>query len=1214
MITFRAVLKTAFFLSMLIPPAAAIAGPVGRILLVEGKVTINSADGNRAATVFGTVHTDDSLALEPSSGIVVAFRDNGSRFAAKSTEQPMQCKVLNDHLEITSQAVPGSSVKALPFADKKKQLIAEAIEELSDLPVAGVTVLRAAAPDESQVCNPPKNAKLISVEPTFRWPENKDAVLVVTVYQGKDPVWSSPQVKKSSLDYPKDKPPLERGKEYKWKVVCVGTDELWTEGCFHVALNEDFEYLKEWASSPDSDLQTLAALGYKHGNFYDEAIRGFEALAKRYPSRCEFQVSLAELYSKIGNTDESERARKRALELGAEEEKTEEGPNAKTDQDQLDVLFAIANRAMVTYRSGRPANVDDIAMLLKLSWDMPTANKNIQNDAQILTSKALWENAISQAVKDVEADPSQYEQVYASFRSQIDRSMLQLRDRQVPSVCTKLALIDVAEFQHHWKRFDDCNETLRKLSAVRADKKISDAMRARIFNLDGRVALERGALPVATEMFAEALVLRKAASLVADQAETINNLAQVKLCVGDYGAAKALLGNALSLYQTLGPPVPGLPLFDSRQKALINLSIAVEGDRDFHRAVAILEELVRERESLPQKSDCDATILNNLGVANYQLGKFEAARSCLTRATLLGKELFGEKHPSVLESQVNLAWLDVQDHDYRTAIGRLQEAWEGFSKDPNKADRATEVRAYLGRLHLETGDAAKAETELQSSVDERLKQVKQSLQKFESERERIAFLQQLRVHNESIAWPGSLDSYLELATRLNIPAEVQYENVIRWKSLLTSSAVQVNDLAGDDTTASLGGSALTLAHQARDVRVSAVTLLASRLPAETALIDFLEIRLLPQRNMNETVKDRRFYIAFGLRPSGEVARFDLGDAAQIDSKVMEFVNRVSSSEMKPFARAGIQLTDTILSPLRNYVENCKTIVVIPDGIFHRLPFGALAGMQQKYWIEETAFVTLLNPILIHKSKAVTSDLPGGWLAAGGIDYGTGGQATSDKWKALAGTGPEVDALTSLYLQHFGKRSGATVLTGSGATKVAIFKHLPDKRYVHFATHGTYRDRGSDAFDADVIDSPLDSMLVFADANKVEDVNQATLSASELVSIDLSKADVVTLSACETGLGEVRAGLGRIGLVPAFHRAGAKNVIGALWKVDDGSSRQLMETFYVELFENRTIRPHEALRAAQLQLLRSNESAYNHPFHWSGWVACGHLATEWTSLR
>jgi hypothetical protein len=154
-----------------------------------------------------------------------------------------------------------------------------------------------------------------------------------------------------------------------------------------------------------------------------------------------------------------------------------------------------------------------------------------------------------------------------------------------------------------------------------------------------------------------------------------------------------------------------------------------------------------------------------------------------------------------------------------------------------------------------------------------------------------------------------------------------------------------------------------------------------------------------------------------------------------------------------------------------------------------------------------------------------------------------------------------------------------LLLSEDATDACLRQHAPDCGLLHLATHGVFRQ-----------DNPLFSALRLADH---------WLTLADVERLALPQAALVTLSACETGLGDLRRG-DIFGLSQAFMQAGAASLVVSLWPVPDESTRQLMIHFYQYLVAGRT--KAAALRSAQLTL-RSNP-AYGHPLHWAGFVLIG----------
>jgi CHAT domain-containing protein len=212
------------------------------------------------------------------------------------------------------------------------------------------------------------------------------------------------------------------------------------------------------------------------------------------------------------------------------------------------------------------------------------------------------------------------------------------------------------------------------------------------------------------------------------------------------------------------------------------------------------------------------------------------------------------------------------------------------------------------------------------------------------------------------------------------------------------------------------------------------------------------------------------------------------------------------------------------------------------------------------------------------------------------------------WPALQGTSAEIDAIATMWLDG----NPPALLKGTDASEATLRERLPGSRFVHLATHGFFADPDSRPEPRRWVLPPSDDLgklgrrltvtarnplllsgvvLAGANAAQQDSANGASsddgiLTAEEVAAVDLSKTELVVLSACETGLGKVAGGEGVFGLQRAFGLAGARTVIASLWKVDDDATRALMAEFYRNLWRQ----PHgsgklEALRRAQLAMMR-----------------------------
>jgi CHAT domain-containing protein/Tfp pilus assembly protein PilF len=251
-------------------------------------------------------------------------------------------------------------------------------------------------------------------------------------------------------------------------------------------------------------------------------------------------------------------------------------------------------------------------------------------------------------------------------------------------------------------------------------------------------------------------------------------------------------------------------------------------------------------------------------------------------------------------------------------------------------------------------------------------------------------------------------------------------------------------------------------------------------------------------------------------------------------------------------------------------------------------------------------------------------------AAGVIEAATAGPLhilpyfllTRPAWTYLAGTLREIEAVQQLA----GSRP-VQVRRGTEATTGQLLRDLPEARYALLATHGFFADPAfrsvflldeaafhhheSEGRATPGARNPLVlSGLVLAGANRppaldkhgIPQGDESILTAEMIASLPLENLELVVLSACETGLGEVAGGEGVFGLQRAFHMAGAQTTVASLWKVDDAITQELLSKFF-ENYWHKGMPRLEALRQAQLAV-RQGEGNRAHPRYWAAWVLSG----------
>jgi CHAT domain-containing protein len=302
--------------------------------------------------------------------------------------------------------------------------------------------------------------------------------------------------------------------------------------------------------------------------------------------------------------------------------------------------------------------------------------------------------------------------------------------------------------------------------------------------------------------------------------------------------------------------------------------------------------------------------------------------------------------------------------------------------------------------------------------------------------------------------------------------------------------------------------------------------------------------------------------------------FTLPAKSKIDPVVQRYRKALADQQefMQEADTDGRWLYQTLVAPAQALLAKDAKVFIIPDGSLNTLNFETLLVGDQNphYWIEGATIADANSLHLLaashNSAKRAGTLLLMGNAVAPGPDYPELRKATV-----------EMESIEKNFSS--GKQ---TTFTREQATPAAYLASKPEQfSYIHFVAHGTASRT-----------SPLDSAIVLSKASKEDD--SFKLYARDIIHRPL-RAELVTISTCYGAGARAYSGEGLVGLSWAFLRAGAHNVIGALWEVSDVSTPQLMGELYSELKDGKG--PDSALRTAKLSLLHS-KSAFNKPFYWA----------------
>ncbi len=293
-------------------------------------------------------------------------------------------------------------------------------------------------------------------------------------------------------------------------------------------------------------------------------------------------------------------------------------------------------------------------------------------------------------------------------------------------------------------------------------------------------------------------------------------------------------------------------------------------------------------------------------------------------------------------------------------------------------------------------------------------------------------------------------------------------------------------------------------------------------------------------------------------------------AVEIPVKELELINSINwfrrfanlrDSQPESLKR----LYGWLIAPLRQYIKTAS-VGIIPHGILNYLPFAALTDGQSYFGDNHTLFYLAgasVLPFIQKKSKPVGNQM----LALS--------QSKAAGLPVLHYADEEATAVADFY--------NARALTTGNAPKSEFLKRAGDYSILHIAAHARLNTS-----------NPLFSRIWLGPDKD----DTGALEVREVYNLDLTKASLVVLSACNTQLGSLNRGDDIVGLNRAFIYAGAPTVIASLWTVEDESTSYLMKRFYTHLKQGRG--KAEALQAAQTE----TRQKYPHPYYWAAFVLSG----------
>ena len=728
--------------------------------------------------------------------------------------------------------------------------------------------------------------------------------------------------------------------------------------------------------------------------------------------------------------------------------------------------------------------------------------------------------------------------------------------------------------------------------------------------------------------FSEALktVEKQLGNETQEYAIVLNNQAILFAEIGRIDQAVQKLSQAISIVEKLNLNINSEMGFQS------NLALLYQQTGKYTEAEGVYLKL-EKRLKLLGDNPYYGGVLNYLGLLYIQMNKIDKVEDYLKRAADFYVKKFNDQNPNYAKVLNDLGNFYRTQNRFDEAEKSLTQALaiRGNALDTNHPDYV-ESQEDLGTLYWKKGDLAKATSSFQIAMDKSIDFINRYFPPM-SEAEKTKYWDVLQPRFQRF-----YNFCLDASAGNPLLVQGMYDYQMATKGLLLNSTNKIkkaifasgnNELIKDyvawldkkETLAryySLAKEDLkeqkidlpALEKEANDMERSlsqrsgdfsqgystekiSYKQVSSLLADNEALVEFIRIRSYDK----DFTADSK-YAALVLTKGSDPKLIVLDNGNQLETRYAKFYRNAVQQKM-----ADQYSYDQFWARIEPALTGKKVIYISPDGVYNQINLNTLKKTDGDYLLNRYDLSIIGNSKdLIALKKQKTSAPKKNAFLLGFPDYG------GDAVAALPGTKIEIDNIGKIL------KTGGYVVTPymqKTATE-AIVKSMKGPAIVHIATHGYFQQdveaSSVGVHEENAKNNPLlRSGILLAGASptikgevmpNLESNDNGVLTAYEAMNLNLEGTDLIILSACETGLGDVRAGEGVYGLQRSFLVAGAKALVMSLWKVDDAATQALMTNFYTNLAKGGS--KAKAFKQAQLQLM----TKYKEPYYWGAFVMMG----------
>jgi CHAT domain-containing protein/Tfp pilus assembly protein PilF len=737
----------------------------------------------------------------------------------------------------------------------------------------------------------------------------------------------------------------------------------------------------------------------------------------------------------------------------------------------------------------------------------------------------------------------------------------------------------------------------------------------------------------ALNYFEDVLKIALAMKNIEDESACLTNIGGIYARIGNYNKALEYLTKALTIDEQLGDHAHISIDLNNIGETFQTKGFILGNKEDYYRALDYFSRCLKLIKKTRDRK-VEVCALNNIGFAHICLKNYHEALKYLKSGYERAEEIKDVEMMGMLLNNIGIVHYNLGK--YEEAINSYQEAIELANKI-NARQILWEAYFGLGQCYEKTNEFSLAVMSYKSAIDiidhirsqifldtYKASFVRDKLKIYEF---LISLLFRMNRDNPSNcntkeifhiverakarAFLESLgESTVDIGERLN-PELKKRENELSSRISLTIQQLSRSDLSKKRRQELLG----KLRHE-EDEYISLISKMrvespkiANLVSAEPCSVEQVQQHIDGKTALIEYFLGEKESFVF-IVTKNEFGVYSLPYRSEVEKSIRAYLKILSGSKKGEFkgTLAAKRIYRELLYPAEgNIPESVERLVIVPDGILYSLPFETLILNTQDRLLNDNyliakykiSYAPSSSALLFLSENKVKRESPKSLIAFGNPSYMLKNSSNGKKPKT------HVEILRELYLDQgfyfsplpYTEREILEISSYfpedrkdiylKDEAREEIFKEAPIKDYqiIHFACHGFLAK-----------EFPFRSALVLSlDDNSQED---GFLQVRELYNLRLN-ADLVVLSACQTGKGKLERGEGILGLPRIFFYAGARSVILTLWRINDESTAKFMNLFYRYLSEGSD--KAQALRLAKLDMINSK---FSHPFYWAAFILNG----------